>query len=58
MPNFFFNNEINIILLFKKIIHLYIEMNFNKIVIITMSNTLITVYITNHIWNILLNIQK
>ncbi len=33
-------------------------MNFHKMVILTMSNTLITVYITNHIWNILSNIQK
>jgi hypothetical protein len=58
MPNFFLIMKLIFCLLFKKIIHLYIEMNFNKIVIITMSNTLITVYITNHIWNILLNIQK
>lgn len=34
------------------------NMNFNKLVIITMTNTLATVYISNHIWNILSNIQK
>ena len=27
------------------------NINFNKIVILTMTNTLATVYITNHIWN-------
>jgi hypothetical protein len=33
-------------------------MNFNKLVIITMANTLATVYISNHIWNTSLNENK
>jgi hypothetical protein len=32
--------------------------NFNKLVILTMTNTLATVYITNHIWNTTLNENK
>ena len=34
------------------------NMNFNKLVIITMANTLATVYISNHIWNTSLDINK
>lgn len=34
------------------------NMNFNKLVIITMANTLATVYISNHIWNTYLNENK